>query len=283
MTATRSTASRSRRAGQFAEDVVAGLLDTVAERTDDYLDDTGVEPVHDLRVSLRRLRAVLSFLDPVLGERVALARGQIREQALDLGRLRDLDVFLEHLSAGTAPVADADAEALREVLVRRRDELAEQVSAQLGTRAWKRPLQTVRRATRGHNHREAAGKRATTFCRRRLDRWWVRWVVASADMPELAPHDLHRVRIRAKKLRYACEVSAELFDSQRDRAERTAEGFKDFQDLLGAANDLATARRIVEDAGFAVPREFSGHVDLDRAVLLRRAIILNGRFWRPTG
>ncbi len=243
----------------------------------------GVEPVHDLRVSLRRLRAVLSFFDPVFGEKVAVARGEIREQALPLGRLRDVDVFLEHLSAGTAPVSSQDVAGLRQVLVRRRDDLAEEVSAQLVTEGWHRPLMTVRRATRGRLHREAADRRATAFCEERLDRWWARWVGASVDMPQLAPHDLHRVRIRAKKLRYACEVSAQLFGSQRDRAEAAIDGFKDFQDLLGAANDVATARRIVEDAGFHVPEGYSGHVDLARAVEVRQAILDNGRFWHPHG
>lgn len=283
MAAAKSTDPGRVRAGRFAARTVADLLDTVARRTTDYQDDMGVEPVHDLRVSLRRLRAVLSFFDPVFGEKVAVARGEIREQALNLGRLRDVDVFLEHLSAGTAPVSSRDVAGVRQILVRRRDELADEVSAQVVTDGWRGPLATVRRATRRRPHRGAADKRAVAFCAQRLDRWWARWVVASADMPQLPPHDLHRVRIRAKKLRYACEASAELFGSQRHRAEAAVDGFKDFQDLLGAVNDAATARRIVEDAGFGVPEGYSGDVDLGRAIDVRQAIIDNGRFWHPRG
>lgn len=280
MAAGKSTRARIRGAGHFAALTVSQLLEVVAQRSVDYLAEPGVGPVHDLRVALRRLRAVLSFLDPVLGEKAALARGEIREQAMDLGRLRDIDVFLEHLDAGIAPVADHDAGALREVLEGRREGLAEAVSAQLVTDGWQRPLTVVRRSTRKLADKGPAGQTAAGYCSRRLDRWWDRWVVASSEMPALAPRDLHQVRIRAKKLRYACEVSAELFEAPAVQTAGTIEGFKDIQDVLGAANDRATARRIVEDAGFDLAEGDVGQVDLGRAVALRAEIIGNGRFWR---
>ncbi|WP_091969613.1 CHAD domain-containing protein [Propionibacterium cyclohexanicum] len=268
-----------RSAGQFAARTVAELLDTVNQRSAECLDRPGVEPVHDLRVSLRRLRAVLSFFDPLLGEKVALARAEIREQALDLGQLRDIDVFLEHLRDGLAPVRDDEADTLREVLERRRDALSEEIGEQLATRAWRRPLDLVRTSARYHPGRGRSDAAATSFASRRLDRWCDRWLVSSSEMTKLNPHDLHRVRIRAKKLRYACEVSADLYPAQAQSATATVEAFKEFQDLLGAANDAATARRIVQDAGCDLVGSRVPKVDLGRAGALRQEIIDTGRFW----
>jgi CHAD domain-containing protein len=62
---------------------------------------------------------------------------------------------------------------------------------------------------------------------------------------ELHDEDLHRLRIRAKKLRYTAEFCAGLFPGRRARA--YAEALSDLQDVLGILNDCATAVRLLRE------------------------------------
>lgn len=268
------------RAGFFVSHTLEQLLDAIDERTAEFREDQGVDPVHDLRVSVRRLRALLSFLNPLVRSKVEQARGDIRVQALPLGRLRDVDVFLEHMAEGKAPVRVRDAAELRRSLVERRQELAQDVLGQLPTREWTQPFDTIRKAVRKQSWRGPEHRRAQKFCVDRLDDWWKSWLKNSRDVESLSFHALHQVRIRAKKLRYACEVSAELFWPDSQSAAAIIEGFKQFQDELGAVNDIATARAIVVDEGFQLPEGFEHQVDLSTADALRADMIAVGRFWR---
>ena len=71
----------------------------------------------------------------------------------------------------------------------------------------------------------------------------------------MTPEQRHRVRIRAKRLRYAAEFFASLF--QRKAANRYRRGLAALQDALGALNDTATAKRLLEGLpGAVVPMPF---------------------------
>jgi triphosphatase len=65
-----------------------------------------------------------------------------------------------------------------------------------------------------------------------------------ADQP---PEQQHRARIRAKRLRYAMEFFASLFDHrrQRRRHHRLLKHLGALQDSLGTLNDLATIARVL--------------------------------------
>jgi triphosphatase len=65
-----------------------------------------------------------------------------------------------------------------------------------------------------------------------------------ADQP---PEQQHRARIRAKRLRYAMEFFASLFDGrrQRRRHHRLLKHLGALQDSLGTLNDLATIERLL--------------------------------------
>jgi triphosphatase len=61
----------------------------------------------------------------------------------------------------------------------------------------------------------------------------------------------HQVRIRLKRLRYACEFFATCF--KRKRVRRYLEHLEGLQDLFGELNDIATARQL-----FAEPQGVAG-------------------------
>jgi len=70
-------------------------------------------------------------------------------------------------------------------------------------------------------------------------------------VPAAPPDERHRVRIAAKKLRYAAEFLASLYP--RKRVERFVAALEDLQDILGALNDAAVVGRLLEEAAAKAP------------------------------
>ena len=194
--------------------------------------------VHEARVASRRLREAL----PVLGARakdsaVDRAGKGVRRITRALGPVRELDVTLSLLAElegkGAAPVraiARVRAAVLDERQKRRRDML----EAITPSRIEKLRKRLVKVAAPSSNHdvtrnalaeaRQQAAQRA-----RRL-----RDAIDRAGGIYLADR-LHRVRIEAKKLRYALEIEREL---QHSRSSARLTRLKNQQDLLGRIHDL---------------------------------------------
>lgn len=261
--------------------VLLELLEVLESRAGAFAEGREVEPLHQLRVSARRLRAALSFFEPIHhgDESLERARRRVRELALPFGQLRDLDVFLEHLDDGAAPVAPADRARLRKALEKRRVHLADDVVRVLGSRRWRRELRRVRDAAGEGTWRSspAAAVDARRFVSERLDLWWWAFLAGSEDLGEMTHGQRHRVRIEAKKLRYATEVTADLFADR--EPESFTEGLKDIQDALGALNDRAVAERIVREAGFEpLPATEDGE-DMSRALAARAGLVAQGPYW----
>jgi CHAD domain-containing protein len=98
----------------------------VFEHSDGVLDVEDIEPLHDMRVATRRLRAALEVFEPCFpAKRHRKALKRVKGMADALGERRDRDVAIEFLESfvGEAPEADRPAvEALIECL---RDEQRE--------------------------------------------------------------------------------------------------------------------------------------------------------------
>lgn len=109
----------------------------VLEHSARVLDLSDVEPVHDMRVATRRLRAALEVFEPCFpAKRWRKALKRVKRLADALGERRDLDVEIELLESLADEAAEADREALASLIERLRakqrqanDELAPFVSA----------------------------------------------------------------------------------------------------------------------------------------------------------
>jgi CHAD domain-containing protein len=208
------------------------------ERTDPLI-RTGDDPdaIHDFRVAVRRMRSVLKSTR-ALFERDWLKslRDELRWIAGELGDARDLDVLLLELRKDAGPDA---APMLKQLETQRRrawkrarsaleserygkllDRLAEAVEAPL-----------VRKA---HVSLEAVAAREFEKLRREARRLG----------PKTSPADVHRVRIRAKRARYAAELATSV--AGRKRIHRFIEATKKFQDIVGAHHDAVVAEERIQ-------------------------------------
>jgi CHAD domain-containing protein len=194
--------------------------------------------VHQARVASRRLRGVL----PVIGARADAgtldrAQRQVRRITRALGPVRELDVSLgllaEFEAKGAAPTRAIARvrESLQDERVSRRRDMLDAITP---TRLDKLRKRLVRVAT-PDVHREPKPNEVSEALRLTGERAAIlRTAIARAGQLYLADR-LHRVRVAAKKLRYALEIHRELTHS---RATARINRVKAQQDLLGRMHDL---------------------------------------------
>ena len=224
------------------------------------LADTDPEYLHQLRVALRRLRSVFSTFAPLFPDSVLEPPiTESRRLALSLGEARDWDVFVgetlppirSHYAnhAGLAALADAAAR-LRHAANRRAQRAVASAQGQglllalgawISAETWLDALDDARRA--------ALERPAIDYGRSALEAALKRVRKRGRDFAALAPAELHRLRIAAKKLRYATEFFAPLFDHRQAREYRAV--LARLQDALGSYND---ATKMTHFAGLASRR-----------------------------
>lgn len=223
-------------------DVQAGRRAVLAACAEQVLDNAsqvasgshGDEHVHQLRVGLRRLRSALRLFDgqrpddPLAAGAAALfgRLGAARDQAAIAGPLQaELGQALAALGLALAvpPLpATPDAESPAEVL---RSPAAQALLLDLLA-----ALQPEDAAAPGEPRGALRGLLA-----RRLQRWHRQVAAEAPRFAEIDDEARHRLRKRAKRLRYAVEFAAPLFDAKRVR--RYLQPLRLLQDRLGAFND----------------------------------------------
>ena len=210
------------------------------------LEADDVEALHQARVSLRRLRSALSlFQQTVHGADYRVLKEELRWFSQRFGDARNLDVLIARLEDSKSldetmrkPLQQARTRAYRQVTDALRSERARTLMMRLvlwiETGSWR--------------FRKAGQQDLSTLAQFQLDTQWRRISRQADELADLEPEELHRLRIKIKKLRYASEFLASLYDAkprgkQRDRF--TA-ALKELQERLGDLNDAWTAEELVK-------------------------------------
>ena len=209
------------------------------------------EGVHQMRVAVRRMRAILSAFAPLLPrEQRRWASGEMRWFADILGETRNLDVFgaalLRPAQAALPPAKEFDrlAKALER---RRRAAHREVIKAISSTRYTEAVLALLRwfdgREWRSGGEAEALNRPIEDIAPKLLDRCRRKAEKRSRNFAGQSAAKRHKLRIALKKTRYAVELLGSLYDP--DDAKRFVQRLKWLQDDLGDVNDVRVARGIV--------------------------------------
>ncbi len=211
------------------------------------------EFVHQLRVGVRRLRSLLTFIAE-LSPSIPLA--PLDEDLQWLGRVtgvaRDWDVFAAETLATVAaqvmqPQLRRDLGRLKARTTRlRRAQRAAVLEAVRSPRVT-RMLLALGALLAGIAAEAGSGEPAVSaraLAEATLGQRDRQLRKRSRRLRQLAPADRHRARIAAKKLRYAAEFFAPLYRGA--RATRYIEALTRVQGSLGKLNDLATAERLLD-------------------------------------
>lgn len=214
------------------------------------------EPLHQARVAIRRLRSAFTIFKPVLGaDAVQDLRNGLRDLAGALGPARDLDVLLERAKAG--PLKDR-LRAEREAAYDHAQACLDADTARtlmlnliewIGSGPWLTDPDTV----------DMRDMPARDFAADALSRFRRKVKKGGHDMARLEDEVRHDVRKDAKKLRYAAEFFAPLFEGKRELSlqKKFIAALEEVQEQLGALNDLATAPHVLERLGVADDPEAS--------------------------
>jgi CHAD domain-containing protein len=197
-----------------------------------------IEPVHQMRVSVRRLRATVRLFATVIhGARMRIYECELKWLGQAAGGVRDCDVMAELLRDCSAHLDPALAEALTPLLkalaARRDAELSRFVDV-LRAKRYARMCERLadpllRRALPATDVGCYAPVMIAPIARK------VRKAgkrITSADTP---PALFHRLRVRVKRLRYAFEM---LTGMGGKRSRRAVARLEQMQELLGAHQDL---------------------------------------------
>jgi CHAD domain-containing protein len=201
------------------------------------------EELHQLRVTVRRIDAILGLFKRQLPPALVRARKTTKAVLRSLGAARDLDVQLgelAHYCAGLPQEQRAAAEPLRAHLESERARARTRMIRGLDSEPTRRWLETL-------THASAAGgamngsDRAMTVMPQRVRRRFRKLRKSVGKLRPRSPmEDYHQVRRRAKQLRYATECGAAMFGKP---AEDMLKALRRLQDKLGAHQDAYMAQK----------------------------------------
>lgn len=240
--------------------------------------------LHQTRVALRRLRSAFSIFKPMVGDAAAALREELRWLACELGDARNLDVLLERSRPG--PLHDRIAAA--------REAAYDRVGEVLSSPRARRLMLDLAEWIAGDDWLGSSGgetdgnQPARAFAVTALNRFRRKVKKDGHDLARADDEARHEVRKDAKKLRYAAEFFASLFERKREkrRFKRFVAALEALQDQLGALNDLATAPEVLEKLGVAgdpdAPRLLAGGEKkslLEAAENAHEELFDTKRFW----
>jgi len=229
------------------------------------------EYLHQLRVALRRLRATLGAFKELRPRAKPLKR-RLRSFGPLLGAARDWDVFMASLPKGTPLMRRARN---RQRQARRAAELMLKSPAFHGFLV--RALQWIEQSP----WREARDRLAP-FAARALERLHRKALQLARRIDWQDAVGRHALRIRVKRLRYACDSFAGCFSAP--AVEPYLAALEGLLDDFGELNDIAVGRRLLAELGGepGVERELARRERQLIARLPRDWQIFAGRslFWR---
>jgi triphosphatase len=211
------------------------------------------EYLHQMRVALRRLRIVMSMANRVSANAdLGGLRSDVAALGVELGRSREWDVFVTQTLAPLRQQLEKQVDIgplLRSSELRRRKQhkLTNEV---LQSAALQRLLLRFGVWMNGDYWQQPSWQGlglhqfSAQILKRRSNQVRKRFALLTSDADS---GQLHILRISCKKLRYSAELFAPLFSDKKVRCYLSA--LAKIQDNLGQLNDIAIARRLLEEIG----------------------------------
>ncbi len=214
------------------------------------------EALHQMRVGLRRLRAAISiFSDVVSDGGEELIKGDLKWITQELGPARDLDVFAADVLKPLQKAHPKDPgvrAAFRDFEERRKAAYVRAIDSLRSERHRRALLNLAEWVEVGAwASGEAAQRPVIELAGAELSRLRKGIRKRGRDLRHISAAERHKLRIRAKRLRYATEFFANTFPGERNvkRRDELLSALKDLQDALGGLNDLETRHGLMGGRG----------------------------------
>ncbi len=254
------------------------------------------EALHQMRVGLRRLRAAIAvFAKEVADSEQERIKGELKWITNELGPARDLDVFAadvlkplgkSHTDTDHAETrrifaenrAKAYAAAIGSVRSDRFRSLLLDVAEWIEVGPWTADASlSARRERPVKTHAAKVLAKMRKYIRKK-----------GTELREIDAEKRHKLRIKAKNLRYAIEFFAGVLpdDQKAKRREAALSALRELQDTLGALNDMAQREALIanghelgEHAALLASKEADVQELLERAEAAHASFAKVKSFW----
>jgi CHAD domain-containing protein len=280
---------QSLRAGSHAHGLIQQLARRLHRLAEEVLTDSDPEDLHQLRVTLRRLRSVLRQFSPALILPPRVRGSRLAELARSTGRTRDLDVVLERLEQTMCPLLPSwERDRLQPLLAQVRKQ----------RRHWFRRMREDLRSSRVRNLQRAlsgwcTNPAYTVLGRQPLQPWMPDWHLALVNRLFLLPgwfatdpHDesLHQLRKALKEIRYGVDHLQPLLPPA---TYRWVDTLKQAQAMLGDLQDFHVMAKMLrkghhDGAGPSELSTLSGLLAAEQSATWRRWQGLAGHLLQPS-
>ena len=237
--------------GRFARDLLQLQVAKLVQLQTPVSEGKGAEPLHQMRVTMRRLRTTVLQFEPALQLPSAINDQRLAKWVRRLGLARDLDVLRERLEGGFLPqLPEAEVKALRPVLkqLRRERQLAYgHVVEVLQSRSYLEGLAQLQLWLKQPQY--------TLLGDQPVREWLIEWQGPCLASVFLHPgwqvssaegevDVLHELRRQIKQARYRLENLSALEGVQ---TAACIDSLKQGQELLGEFNDLQVLQCAIND------------------------------------
>jgi CHAD domain-containing protein len=209
-----------------------------------------VDAVHRMRVGITRLRAAVSFFAPMTSDKVwPDLKEELRWLNRALGSARDVDVVVENLRHQR--YRRLTLSGIEKDLERRSQQTRTRLNRALHSARFQRFLTsasewidhgpwTLRADARSVSQQDQP---IGPFCERRIARWHKKLIRNGSELADMTEERRHRLRIRAKRLRYMLEMLSTVCpDRYLSPYGRMEKPIKRLQRSLGDLGDLKRLR-----------------------------------------
>ncbi|MFO1171712.1 MAG: CYTH and CHAD domain-containing protein [Hyphomicrobiaceae bacterium] len=240
---------KSLKPSMSCREAVCGLLGQIehqiVESRSLVLQSTDSKGPHQLRIGLRRLRALLRSIRHPLGKD---AVGDFEQSARLLARaiapLRDADVIIEDIylqAAKSAPDLPGLSE-LSDFLLAHRESCRSDAKTALTGPQWSHFQLFIALWLAAVDLREL-DRRVKPFAARAIKQSWKRCAAIGRDVVSMSDEQRHELRLALKAHRYTAELFGSLFEVE--RVGQHVKNLKKLQDAIGHLTDGEIAARLM--------------------------------------
>ncbi|MCG7519543.1 CHAD domain-containing protein [Ruegeria sp. Ofav3-42] len=230
---------------EVATDIIRTYLAVARQNEAGVLADIDTEFLHDYRVSLRRVRSVISLFKGVFSpDQTTALKREFSDLMAPTGRVRDLDVYLlekDDYFDLIPPNLHEGAKAMFAQFEKERAQALSSLSRRFRTASYDQQMNDLAALFSDHGNLqpgENADRAAYEYaCALIWKRYRKVCKLARRITPDTPDDDVHELRIDCKKLRYLMEFFAPLFNAKAFKT--IIKPLKKLQDNLGLFNDFS--------------------------------------------
>lgn len=235
--------------------IVRECIDHLESNRDIVINQADIEGVHQMRVALRRLRSAFSLFEKLIKcKESQFILTEVSWLANKLGKVRDLDVLISEILPMITDYSKNhdDFLIIRNEAIQTRELAHKELQEAIMSQRYHRLLLTLSswlESERWNNKQDKSDHfKILNFAKKSLNKFYKPLGQNKQSFKDMRPEDRHKIRIAAKKLRYAIEFFYHLFPDK--EVNKFIKKLAQLQDGLGKMNDVKVAINLVS----AIPK-----------------------------